>query len=868
MEYFAQMEIFKLKKTEVSKFIDDSYHPYSDQFELEAQSATTSEAHASNAMTSHIENSSTKTMAVDQGFSPDANLDEFLSRRVQIASLFWSVGSPLSASISPWELFLTNPAVERKINNYALVKGDLKITMLINGTPFHAGMALASYAYMAETNELVTIGGDTQLITYSQRPHIYLNASTCKGGCICVPFFWPYNYFNISNGDHSPAEIGTLRISSMADLVQINGGTDSVNIAIFAHMENVKLTAPTTTLSAMSSPSNIDFSEFFVLESQADEYPDNGVISGPASAVASYAGILAQIPYIKPFALATQIGASAVGSIARLFGYSKPAIISDITPMRSYPVSSLALTEGGDTSQKLTVTAKQELSIDPTISGLLSEDTLTIKHMAMRESYVEQFSWSPAQVAGDYIFSGEVNPMCERRTSGTSPKTIVPTSLSFATRPFGSWCGTLRYRFQVIASQYHRGRLAVIYDPVGPLSGDPYNTTFNVIIDLADGRDFTIDFPWQQDRPYAAVDTNENSSFFLVPPLTPQNKVGTQYDNGCFYIRVVNELVVPDATTPVTILVSVCACEDFEVANPTGAIDQFTYYAQSSVSSIDFGDYFTIVPQSAVEEVPLEENSPEAELNIMTMVPNTVEMIDQKPLIFFGERILSFRQLLKRYTYNRIFSNSGVGTNQVTYTLGIRAIPFDPGFDPNGPDTSASAIKMTYAGVSYFSYLKRAYAGWRGSIRWKVAPITDSAITSVTRNTGEIANNATVNGVPFSYQRDISTVSRDVLAWTYYAYGRGLGSGAALTLNRTQDGLEFEVPMAVPFRFCKTSLYPWSTNSYNSFSPGGDTIKIVSTTGSGNQLAFQTYCATGEDISFLGWIGAPVTYYRSSLPSA
>jgi hypothetical protein len=839
-------------------------------FSVVAQSATTTTVHASNTMHTVVDTRDLgRSTAIDDAYSSDADISKFLTRRVQIQTFTWSNNTALSVSFNPWEDFLSNPAVTNKLQNFNLIKGDLKVTFLINGTPFHAGIALASYSYLNRTNEFVTVGGDTQLITQSQRPHIFLNASTCKGGCVCLPFFVPQNYLSLTNPIISASSMGRINIGSFADLVQINGGTDAVTITVFAEMSNVKLSVPTMVAVSLSGSSSMDFS-YFELESQAgDEYEDSGVISGPASAVAAYAGYFTNIPYIQPFALATQIGASAVSGIAKIFGFSRPVMLDDIRPMRNFPISSLALAEGSDTSQKLTVTGKQEMSIDPRIVELPPDDTLTIKYMTQIESYLTQFSWATSADVGDVIFACQVNPMCEIRTTVAGGSQIIPTALSFASRPFENWSGSIKYRFQIIASQYHRGRLAIIYDPNGPLTGDPYNTTFNTIVDLADGRDFTVEFKWQQERGYLTIDTDNFTTFFdTATPATYSNS--SKFSNGVFFIRVVNELVVPDSVTPVTVLVSIAAGDDFELVNPSDFninVSPFVPVAQSSSSDFSF-DYFDIECQSATEEVPEQENAPEADINVMDLTTGVMTHEMQKPLIYYGEKIVSFRQLLKRYCLCRTFGFSTTSTELQSAIFLLRAMPPVGGFDPAGPDTTAATTPYMYAGPNFINYLKGAYAGWRGSIRWKFAPNTDVKSIMVSRRPGEGARLDPANLRPeltINYARNQGsgfTAYEGLLARDHCS------SGAALTQCRTMDALEVEIPMAIESRFCGTlpQYYAAALNSITRSYPGGDTFVV---TVFGNQTApffnMDTYVAAGEDFTLLGWIGAPV-FYSSDLP--
>jgi len=845
-----------------------------DMFLLETQSSssTTTNVHASSSMHTLIEGSNSKPLSLDDAFSSDADISNFLKRKVQIATYTWAVGAHFSQNLTPWSLFLANAAVSNKLQNYQLIKGDLKITFYVNGTPFHAGLMLASYNYLNAGTGLVTIGGDTQLITRSQRPHLFLNVSTNKSGCLCLPFFLPTNYVSLTNPLFSTASIGTLNIDSFAALNQINGGTDSVTITVFAEMINVKLTGPTMSAVSLSGPSDVSF-DMFNLEPQSDEYNDSGVISGPASAVANVAGKLQSVPVIGKLALATHIGAGAVSRIARLFGYSKPAQTGDVMPMRNYPVSSLALIEGADTSQKLTMTGKQELSVDPTICELEATDELTLQYLTTKESYVTTFDWDVTDAVDTTLFAMDVDPMVERYAAVPGGTAIIPTSLAFATRPFAVWSGTLKYRFQVIASQYHRGRVAIIYDPTGPLTGDPYNTTFNTIIDLAEGRDFTLDVKWQQDRAYQFVDASSSRTFYTS--TTPETRTGLpNYTNGVWYARVVNELVVPDGTSGIKIIVSISAGDDFEVANPKGDninVSPYAPIAESSPSTLSY-DMFDIEPQSstATEIVPTEENAPEQKSQSIDLTTNVHIMPLEKPLIYYGEKFVSFRQLLKRYTYYRTFSYNSPSAAQCVVRVLWRQMPYAPGFATDGVDVTAATNPYNYVGSSYINYLKRGYAGWRGSVRWKFLPASEQATLSATRATGEPLIQSAVNYVTNYVYHSAIADSNSIMARGYLVPNELFSGGGAVTQNRSQDALEVEIPFATNLRFSKTKgdFALVNTNTLANAYPGGDTFSVVATSApTTERTVVQSFVAAGEDFTLMGFVGAPVSYYNILPPA-
>lgn len=846
-------------------------------FDLEPQSVSrsniTTAIHAANASTEHSQTPGSVSLALSDGFSSEARIEDFFSRKVQIFSSTVAVGGAARFEIFPWHLFIINTAVKKKLDNFNLFRGNLILTFTINGTPFHAAMFLASYSYLNSRNEGAGRTDFNVLINRSQRPHVFLNASTSKGGCLCIPFFHPQNFLAANSNVVNSTLMGRVDIDSLGTVKQLNGGTDAITITVFAHLEDVELSGPTVALSAQSAPSLHSF-DLFDIEAQArDEYDTTGLISGPASAVAAIAGSLSEVPYIGPFALATSIGASAIGGIARLFGYSKPPQVGDVSRMRNTPATNLAMCEGTDLSQKLTATGKQELTIDPRTFGMPVEDNLSLCYYTKRESIVRSFKWDPSDAVGDYIFACAVHPMLDEQTTVFTPPThtiIDQTSLGFASRCFSEWSGSLKFRFQIIASQYHRGKLAIIYDPKGPISTtNPFNVAYNTIIDLAEGRDFTLTFNWQQEVPYKRIkNSGESTLDSVIPPVvvggyTPPADIS----NGCFYVRVVNELVTPDGTTDVDIIMSISAGDDFELVNPSGFnMGVSVFEPQSVCSCVDFS-MFDLECQSAVEEVPVEENAPEAETMEVVVTDGVTSAMDQKALMFYGERITSFRQLLKRSCFYRTLSSISTANDirSVLYTL--KAMPLTQGYDPNGVDTANGGTPYNYVNYTYITYLKHAFAGWRGSIRWKFFPATNTSKVSVQRQTGTERLTASTYA-PFASSTWNSFITNNALTRDELRYYANTGAGEAITQARTMDSLEVEIPYHIPYKFSRTTdgFQVLNANSSANVYPGGDSfLLMVRSREDTSACVVDAYVSAGEDFALTGFVGAP-RVYQAPLP--
>lgn len=808
----------------------------------------------------------------------EASIAKFLERKVRIYSNDWVVGANFDQSINVWDLFLSDPNVANKLQNYSLIRGDLKVTILLNGTPFHVGLLVAGYSYMYDRSQDSATG--FKPISISQRKHLWLNASTCKGGVICCPFISPWNYMRLQNPETfgAPDRMGRIDIVSIRNLEELSAGTDDITLTIFAQMYNVELAGPTMAPTAFSGSSDVVDQFFYTAQSakkkgKKDEYQDDGVISGPASTVASIAGKLSTAPYIGPYAMATSLGAGAIAEIARLFGFSRPTEIRSPTPMRNFPVSNMSLGEGADTSQKMSLTAKQEISIDPRTVDMPPVDEMSLMYIAQKESFITSFAWSTLNGVDVSIFSMRVNPMAEERVLVAPEYKIIPTALSFVTRPFTSWSGTLRYRFQAICSQFHRGRIAIVYDPVG-LSppANIYNATFNTIIDLEEGRDVTIEIPWQQPGGYAEVNVDASLTTFYDASAPAAVTANPEEDNGVFYAVVVNELVSPDASSQIYFAVSISAGDDFELMNPGGRGLRFQEYApQSGISScVDQFFYVAQAQASSTEVVPEDENAPEGEENVVQMsdeLPNTT-MSSLKAKVWFGEKPASIRQLCKRYCFHRCMGETTSGTALMQANVIFPSFPISGGYDPNGGDQTATATPFWYCGPDYLNYFKRAYACWRGSIRWKFVSSAPANCMRVLRRSGvERAGTITYNWASASIVKNDTQSYRAYHQGEIFYFGNNW-SGTALTQNRSQDALEVEIPYVNDFRCSKTFPGTSSSNTRSAAYPYGDMHYLVVTsqpTDSFNQV--EAYVAAGDDFSFFGFNNAPV-FYTMDWPAA
>lgn len=769
----------------------------------------------------------------DVTYHEDVPLAEFFARPVKVAAFTWATSdvTPFYQAVDPWSLFINNTRVANRMSNFQNFSGNLHVKFVINGNSFLYGRLMAEYFPLKAYDLNSAVGGTAasdinNVVQASQRLHIFLDPCESQAGELTLPFIWFYDKISLPAGEF--ANLGQLYIRQLQALKHANAATGSVNITMFVWATNVKLSIPTT----------FNISGLTAQGGKFDEY-GTGPISGLASAVSKAAGSLTRIPYIGKYAKATSMITSSMGQVAALFGFSKPAIIGDYTDVRPTYVSRLATVDGGDNVGKLTLDSKQELTIDPSVVGLSGADELSITAIACKESYLTQFPWTVARVPNDMLFSILVRPPF----SYLANRWYLP-AVTYASLPFKYWRGSLIYRFQIVASGYHKGRILIVYDPYNQQAAET-NIQYSKIVDLADERDFTFEVGWGQPNAWADVPTLSVTNPYRT--TTPWSAVGPT-NNGAITVYVLNELTVPNSTVnnDISINVFVSGCGDFKVAVPDETQIATLVPLPSSV------------PQSGTfEEVATENKNAPRNEDAKETFAMCEPLADATDLVYMGESFTSFRQLMKRYTLYTILSTvvPVTGGTASTY-ISMPDFPPNRGYSAYGM-TSATLGGINPAFTSMLNYLGMAYLGYRGGVRWKVL-IEDSVQqlqypTSVSRLT-----------VLNSYVTPWLTTVADVSSTTYaYIKNRmnnsdSMLAGAHATVNR-QPVLEFETPFYHKRRFSSTR----NLGAKAAFAADDLSHRISTRTFTGNTQVFTFLVGAAEDSTFVGFQGAPPLQFQT-----
>jgi len=576
-----------------------------------------------------------------------------------------------------------------------------------------------------------------------------------------------------------------------------------------------------------------------------DEY-GQGPVSRIASTVGSVAGALKKIPVIGKFATATEIGAKAIGGIAKLFGFTNVPVIENVMPYKPNAFPPLASTEIGYPVEKLTLDAKNELSIDPGVLGLPSNDELAVSYIAQKESYLTSFNWLGTDAIDTLKFTSLVTPWLLDNDGVANQTKFYMTPMAHVSYPFRHWRGDIIFKFKFIASKYHKGRVRISFDPQGYAAVNLQNTTitsgivYTQIVDLETDTEVEFRIPFQQAVSWLLLDDGLTDKLWATG-TSPGLTLDDTRRNGLITLRVLTVLTSPQAISSIPVQVFVKAAENFELANPSEFPSNFTPFAIQSQDEV--------------------------------MGSDTTEYVPERYRVNFGECVRSLRPLMRRSNYTLSIANLQTASDSWQYLrYNFTRFPRYYGYDPAGIDSAKGKIvtgtnfPFNFAQATIYHWMAPAYLGQRGSTHWtfntdSTTPIKNMYVARRTRNyaQGGVTEYITSTLTQSSMNADMASL------WGSAA------PGSALTNQLTNAGLTVSCPNYTQYRFQSTTparvSVPASASSTNdgSYNDWYTYIisKFIKATGEQDSWRYtrtSMYFGVGTDFNLYWYLNAPVFY--------
>lgn len=815
--------------------------------------------------TAFVDNAVGETIVTEVPINPVARVDNtddiqlgnFLSRPTLIDSFQWTdlTAGTVIRTLEPWDLVMNNDRIRKKLDNYAFIRARLHVKVVTNGTPFQYGLLRVCYTPMLglvqDKIRAPPVDNGQTRVPYSQQPGFFITPAANAGGQMQLPFFYHLNWLNITQRTNV-RNMGTLRYVQYAPLaIAVSGGTADVTVQTYAWLTDVELMGSTINLALQGK----------------DEYGE-GPVSKPASAIANVASYLTKVPIIGAFARATQIGATAVGSIAQIFGYTNVPVIDDVHAYHPMNAPMLASGHIGTPVQKLTLDPKQELSLDPRLHGLPPKDELAISHIVQRESFIGSSTWSTVNLTGTRLLTFRVNPNVSASASVNDSGAVsrgarvYHTPTSYVNQLFTNWRGTLKYRIKFVCTKFHKGRVKISYDPLGDIDGsDPdLNAVYTKIVDVSEEDDITIEVPYHQAQPWLYTDFGviDNWRNTGGSSLTRRNNV----DNGLLTVRVQTELTAPVAGS-IEVLVFVSAGDDFEFANPRDHVGNEATRIVPSFFPLQGEDVVSIATKTHTMGTKTTPHSERFAQN-------------------FGEAIGSLRLLAHRYmTLDTVRLTPTTANSLTIIRKTFKLMPYTPGFDPAFNATSANRVLTTgtagyaFTQMPHVAYIAGMYLGYRGSMNYVVTPVVErqegSAVSDlrVLRETQPLTGATARWGLVQASVADSATDSAAAASLNVNNYVRSGHGGQAVTATQTNNSLTWQMPDLSMFNF-----HFVNPNSYvEGLGPDGtDRITTVfhGTVAVGatpRPIPLVTQVGAGPDFTCLFWLCCPTLDYVDVTPT-
>lgn len=836
-------------------------------------------------------------------------LGEFFSRPILINTITWTEGSAFPfTTISPWKAYFTSSNILPKLTGFSRLKCNLKIKILINGSPFRYGDALVSYRPLytplgtLPTNFATApyfgggqIAGDivstdypggvvpgtlnndkSTIMARSQRIHAHLYPQTGAGCELSIPFVYYKDAICLSkaatDGDYAAqlAEMGMLVLENVVNLTSTTvANVTPLDVSVYVWAEDVQLWAPSA-----------------AMIQGGDENADGLKPSAVASTVSAAAALLGRLPIIGPYAMATSFAAGALGRIFKVFGWSAPPIITGV--VGQMPKTSL-LAPTGNTSYAddvIALDAKNETTVDPRTVGASVVDELSIRHICEKEAYFDTFEWQVADGASAIIATLPVAPMYCRAQMITNVAAnkencgrVTMTPSCFVAQFFNYWRGTMVFRFKVVCSSFHRGRLLFTWEPNGEFGHLDAGLQITQVLDLATSDELVFKIPYMAQWGMlntshypVSVNTSTRANRIIwgnrawrTDTLQANYLTGV---NGAVHVTVLNDLQCADVTASAYIVSSVWM-EDAQFGSPTSDTLWYkttgSYYSGTELSSVSLDN---IVIQGG--EVPDGEDT-------VTYTIPTSGSDEHVAALYVGEVVPSLRPLIHRTCVHKVVPFTTVGTTGSLFQWTFGRFPgalhqkslgtyHDTVLNANNSAVTGT-LTTNIVNTLPVALISACYAGWKGSFVWKCASTgayTDRGAywSSLTRS-----DSPPFNTTPPYQALSIPSTSRISFLKTMIS---SFKSGAASTLQSNSGVASGLFPYYRNVRMMPGNMSGMA--NYNSYTnPVGAMVDSITYTGINEATTAGVTCdtifsvAAGTDFTVFDFINVPDIYVPVAL---
>jgi len=578
--------------------------------------------------------------------------------------------------------------IRDKLSGFAFLRSNVRVRVEINAQPFQQGRLLG--VFFPGVTDRTAIRNLTHLTGYHSTE---VDIQTAQEMALTIPFVAPVSHINLCKN------WGTVGSVAIFVYGQLAGGETDVEIAIWASLVDPDPQVPTA---APLLPISVKTQGL-----GKERVAAIGPITRVAQAVSGISKVASLIPGIGAAAGVVNTVSSMAANLASTFGWSKPIQEMPAQVMQQNPARYFNNFNGTDNSKVLAL--DQENAVEQ-YSGLFGSDVdeMSIQYITQTPNFFRNILWNTTMEAGQYISTIPVHPgIYGVAQLDPGPGTQVywnPTHLSYVTSVFKLWRGDLLFRFKLVKTKFHSGRIRISYVPQldAPYNSLPVldlNRAYSMVVDIRNRSEFDFEVPFVYTQPWADCSDLSNAR-----DETAVSHLGM---TGFIVVDVINKLVAPSTlVSPVIdILVEVCAGKNFELAIPKQCywtpVNSFQPALTPPKEELDephLVDLQAFFLETRSETQISDQHSP------LFSTQTDLSSADAAALTI-GEKIVSLRQLFQRF--QQVFTSILPSVPPATVLIQPYAIREINHFVVT-PDND------------YFSYFMPLFAFLRGGMRIKL----------------------------------------------------------------------------------------------------------------------------------------------------
>jgi len=579
---------------------------------------------------------------------------------------------------------LSLPMYREKTRGFLNFRATVNLRFQANAQRFQQGRLFITYFPQETLNPKKFDVVQPSLTLATQLPRVDFDFATDSDVALSIPYVSPTLGYNQIN---QTGAMGTYRVRIYSPLVS-PGGPAVVDWTLWAWFTDIELDFPTWTPQA-----NLGRQAKKATPSEMESRP----VSTLFSKVSKAATIFTDVPLIGSFAGSLAWASGILSKTAASFGFSNPDVANTSTLSHMNVAHDIANVNAIGNAVSLGLLSDNRVRELPGFAGT-DIDEMSFAYLSKIPCYIDRFSWTTSQTASTGIYTKFLTMGQMSTTSPSGLDFVYPTPMLYISNMFKYWRTGFTFTFKFVKTEFHSGRLMVVFSPgtFSPLSFADTRFCYREILDLRESNEFTITVPYTSTLPYLS---NSDTDVTLGDSL------------GHLTIYVLNPLVGPSTVSPsIDVIVEVCADDTFEVAVPKSTnFEPVMYSPGTGAPTLVDPDDDELVPQALGENV--QDNTKEATL--MEPAPSITGIRNNDgglsaAMHCIGEKILSFRSLSKRAAP---IIDSLTASNVATY--------FRPKLVSLADCSDNVTVAADYA-LDYISMIAPLYNYQRGGLKFTV----------------------------------------------------------------------------------------------------------------------------------------------------